>query len=177
MCRLFIKMTPVTVRTATVADIPLIQQLAAVSFRATYSEILLPEQTDYMMGMMYNTAKLHEQIVVRGHRFFIAEGIVPIGFAACELNHGQEGAARLHKLYLLPEAQGKGAGKAILDAVTAFAVANKQNTLELNVNRHNKAKAFYERNGFQTVRKEDIAIGQGYFMNDFVMEKELSPAP
>ena len=167
-------MQPVTVRPATIADIPLIRQLADVSFRATYSEILSPEQSAYMMDMMYSTEKLHEQIEVRHHQFFIAEEERPIGFAGCELNHGQEGATRLHKIYLLPETQGKGAGKAMLDAVTAFAIANNQSTLELNVNRYNKAIAFYERNGFHIIKEEDIDIGNNYFMNDFVMKKSLN---
>lgn len=166
-------MIPVTICTATVVDIPLIQQLAGVSFRATYSEILSPEQIDYMMDMMYSAAKLHEQIAVRGHRFFIVEEAHPIGFAACELNHGQEGVARLHKIYLLPGAQGKGAGKAMLEAVEVFALSQGQLMLELNVNRYNKALQFYERNGFHIAREEDIDIGRGYFMNDFVMEKAL----
>ena len=35
---------------------------------------------------------------------------------------------------------------------------------------------FYEKLGFSVVGEEDIDIGQGYFMNDFVMEKKLSDA-
>ncbi|RZK15387.1 MAG: GNAT family N-acetyltransferase, partial [Hymenobacter sp.] len=45
-------------------------------------------------------------------------------------------------------------------------------TLELNVNRHNPALAFYERQGFAQHREEDIAIGP-YWMNDFVLRKDL----
>jgi ribosomal protein S18 acetylase RimI-like enzyme len=43
-------------------------------------------------------------------------------------------------------------------------------SLQLNVNRHNKALHFYEKQGFKIIRKEDINIGSGYFMNDYVME-------
>jgi ribosomal protein S18 acetylase RimI-like enzyme len=38
------------------------------------------------------------------------------------------------------------------------------------VNRHNRALHFYEKQGFKIIREEDIDIGSGYFMNDYVME-------
>jgi ribosomal protein S18 acetylase RimI-like enzyme len=43
----------------------------------------------------------------------------------------------------------------------------------VNVNRHNKALHFYEKYGFKIIREEDIDIGEGYFMNDYVMELKL----
>ena len=44
--------------------------------------------------------------------------------------------------------------------------------LELNVNRYNKnALQFYTKQGFAIIKEEDIAIGKGFFMNDFVMQK------
>ena len=45
--------------------------------------------------------------------------------------------------------------------------------LELNVNRYNKARQFYETIGFVVVKEEDIDIGSGYFMNDYVMNLSL----
>ena len=45
--------------------------------------------------------------------------------------------------------------------------------IELNVNRHNPASGFYERHGFRVVRDEVIDIGQGYVMDDHVMELAL----
>ena len=47
--------------------------------------------------------------------------------------------------------------------------------LQLNVNRHNTAKSFYEKLGFAVIKEEDIDIGSGYFMNDYIMEKRLTP--
>jgi ribosomal protein S18 acetylase RimI-like enzyme len=46
--------------------------------------------------------------------------------------------------------------------------------MQLNVNRYNKSVHFYEKQGFTIIRQEDIDIGSGYFMNDFVMELPLS---
>ena len=46
-------------------------------------------------------------------------------------------------------------------------------TINLNVNRFNKAVDFYKNKGFQIVKEETIDIGKGYLMEDFVMELEL----
>jgi len=43
------------------------------------------------------------------------------------------------------------------------------------VNRQNNAKNFYEKLGFVVIKEEDIDIGNGYFMNDYVMEMMLRP--
>jgi diamine N-acetyltransferase len=48
-------------------------------------------------------------------------------------------------------------------------------TLLLNVNRDNSAKTFYEKLGFAVLKVEDIDIGNGFFMNDYIMEKKISP--
>jgi ribosomal protein S18 acetylase RimI-like enzyme len=45
--------------------------------------------------------------------------------------------------------------------------------LRLNVNRNNKAKEFYEKLGFTVIQEEDIDIGSGYYMNDYIMEKKI----
>jgi len=42
--------------------------------------------------------------------------------------------------------------------------------VELNVNRFNNARWFYEKIGFRVVRDEVIDIGQGFVMDDHVME-------
>ncbi len=34
-------------------------------------------------------------------------------------------------------------------------------------------KDFYEANGFTVVAEKDFDIGNGYYMNDYVMQKEL----
>ena len=51
----------------------------------------------------------------------------------------------------------------------------KQNasSLFLQVNQHNNAKIFYEKLGFNEVDFINLDIGNGYFMNDYIMEKKF----
>jgi ribosomal protein S18 acetylase RimI-like enzyme len=79
----------------------------------------------------------------------------------------------LHKIYLLPQSQGKGAGKLLMETVEKRAVANGSKVISLNVNRFNKAQIFYRKHGFEIVGEEDIDIGRGYLMEDFKMEKKI----
>lgn len=80
---------------------------------------------------------------------------------------------RLNTIYLLPEAQGKGLGKLLIDAVVGCAKDNNSKVLSLNVNRFNKAVSFYQKQGFEIVEKEDIELDHGYLMKDYKLEKNI----
>jgi len=88
---------------------------------------------------------------------------------------------KLHKLYIDPNSQGKGVGKALIDFITeeiksqvTLSGKNGQSvSLRLGVNRFNPALKFYERVGFNIIREEKTEIGNGFVMDDFIMEKKL----
>ena len=101
----------------------------------------------------------------------IYEDVQPAGFAAFSKTEPE--VYKLHKIYVLPSQQGKGTGRFIIDEVIKAIKQVGAMALQLNVNRNNNAKLFYEKLGFVVIREEDIDIGNGYFMNDYVMEKKL----
>ena len=68
-------------------------------------------------------------------------------------------------------------GKFVLNHIQNDILTKGAKTLQLNVNRNNIAKTFYEKLGFKVIRTEDIDIGNGYFMNDYIMEKQLTNEP
>jgi ribosomal protein S18 acetylase RimI-like enzyme len=80
---------------------------------------------------------------------------------------------KLQKIYVLPEKQKLGLGLALMDYTVLFAQENGMKHITLQVNRTNKAVSFYERLGFYVADEQDFDIGNGYFMNDFVMQKDL----
>lgn len=161
------------IQEATLLDVELIQSLIQRIWKPTYREILSDEQMDYMLSKMYDTATLQQQMK-DGHVFIILmEDNTPVGFAGYQCDYPEQGTCKLHKIYLLPETQGKGLGRLLLHAVAERAVAAGQHYLLLNVNRYNKALLFYEKLGFEIVATEDIDIGNGYFMNDYLMRWSL----
>lgn len=74
----------------------------------------------------------------------------------------------LNKLYIDTREQGRGLGQAIWQNV--LLLLSDLREMRLQVNRQNyKAINFYFKVGFVIERVADFDIGDGYFMNDFVM--------
>lgn len=162
-----------TISEATVEDFETIRRIAHTTWPVAYGEILSKEQLDYMLKKMYSDATLLENLN-KGHRFILVkEDSVCLGFASFEHNYLSKECTRLHKIYLLPETQGKGFGKMLLERITALAKENHSDRISLNVNRFNKAFAFYKKIGFEVVAEEDLDIGNGYLMEDYKMELKI----
>ncbi|MES2800095.1 MAG: GNAT family N-acetyltransferase [Bacteroidota bacterium] len=163
----------ITIRRIGNDELHLVQEIAAKTWPSTFAEILSESQIDYMLKMMYSTEVLSRQLS-NGHQFLIAfEGNTPLGFAGIELNFPIQKTVKIHKLYVLPQTQGKGIGVLLLNEMKKIAIEDQCNQLLLNVNRFNKATNFYSKYGFEIVKEEDIDIGNGYFMNDYVMEMKI----
>jgi RsiW-degrading membrane proteinase PrsW (M82 family)/ribosomal protein S18 acetylase RimI-like enzyme len=160
------------IRKAYPADIPLIRDMAYKIWPVTYGSILSKEQIDYMLDLIYGEKVLHEQMENNIEFIIVYDGVHPVGFASFSLIEAQ--VYKLHKIYVLPSQQGRGTGRFIIDQLVKAMKTKGAITLQLNVNRHNNAKSFYEKLGFVVIKEEDIDIGNGYFMNDYVMEKRLS---
>lgn len=158
---------------ATTQDLKTIQEIAYQTWPATYGKILSKEQLNYMLSQFYSEESLKNN-VQNGHHFLLAkEDNMALGFVSYEHNYKQEPVTRIHKIYILPQTQGKGIGKLLIDAVEDLAKENHSVALSLNVNRFNKALTFYQKIGFEIIGEEDIEIGRGYLMEDYKMEKKL----
>ena len=157
---------------ATERDIPLIQELTYKIWPHTYKDILATRQIEYMLNKMYSTESLSKQIH-DGHQFILVkEDEKFLAFASYASL--KPSVYKLHKIYALPNQQGKGIGKFIINYIICEIKLLNATALQLDVNRHNKAKGFYEKQGFKVTGEKDTDIGNGYFMNDYVMELPLS---
>jgi GNAT superfamily N-acetyltransferase len=165
-------MLSIQIREATLADIPVIQSLAEKTWRPTYDSILTEEQTLYMLDWMYSDESLYKQFMT--NTFLLLESAkVPVGFVAFERKN--DSILKIHKIYLLPEMQGKGLGKVLLNEVVLRATKWQYELIELNVNRTNVAVKFYQNYGFAIVEEVDIEIGNDFWMNDYVMQLPIEP--
>lgn len=170
----------IVIKQVGVEAIPVIRKLADVAFRETYKTILSAEQIDYMMEWMYSEQSLNKQITEGKNSFFIAElNGGEVGYAAVrpdfETSSEKMKVYHLEKIYLLPEVQGRGVGARLINHVCQFVknLSDADCVIELNVNRNNGAKEFYEKMGFFVASEGDFPIGNGFFMNDYIMRKEL----
>ena len=163
----------ILLRRAKEDDMAIISDLAEEIWPQTYSVYLSQEQLRFMLDKMYNRGELLGQLE-SGHIFILAsEDGKDVGFAGFSLIDPQNKGYKLHKIYVLPEMHGKGVGKILINEVVNLAAHEGGKTLQLNVNRNNNAKDFYLKAGFNIKETVDLDIGNGFFMNDYVMELSI----
>jgi diamine N-acetyltransferase len=161
------------IRYARPEDSETIRSLAEATWWPTYNTILQPEQIRYMLDHIYDIATISTQIKDESQQYLVLEeSKTPIGFASFSPRKENPDVFKLHKLYILPEVKGKGLGKLFLNDIEEKVKNHGINRLELNVNKYNPSKSFYEKMGYSVLYEEDIPIGS-YWMNDFVMGKDL----
>lgn len=175
MCVLPLMTKMIEIKEASGQEIEVIRQIAHETWPVAFAGVITSMQITYMLSQMYSVESLRRQMA-SGHQFLIAweDEQDALGFLGYELRYGGLPTLRIHKIYVLPSAQGKGVGSLLIQEVTDIAREHHHDRLNLNVNRQNPSVGYYRHIGFEVVREEDIEIGEGYQMNDYVMEKVLS---
>jgi ribosomal protein S18 acetylase RimI-like enzyme len=155
-----------TIRFADKADIPVIAALADKIWREHYSDIISVEQIGYMLEWMYSAEAL-TKAMDEGQKFLLAQfDNRPLGYLSYSTKDDKN--YYIHKLYVDVMLHRKGIGKALL-AYMLKQLPDAE-TIELAVNRMNyKAVNFYFRQGFTIKYSFDLEIGEGYYMNDYLM--------
>ena len=151
-------------------QLSIVAELAYEIWPTAYKEILSPEQLQYMLAQFYSIEALEAQFQSGQHFLLLKDAERAVGFLSYELNCYNSQKLKIHKIYVLPTEQGKGLGKLLIDKAIEIAIAQNQKAIFLNVNKYNKARFFYEKLGFTIVKDEVIEIGNGYVMDDYVME-------
>ncbi len=162
-------MNQLTIRPATLEDRSLIRSISERTWPSTYGHIISKEQIDFMLEWMYSDNSLAEQFK-KGHQFFIANfNGEDIGF--CSVSKAEEGNQehKLNKLYILPNIQKSGAGTALLHKAIEIAKVTGSTSLFLQVNKDNNAYEFYLKKGFIKESEFKFDIGNGFYMDDYVM--------
>lgn len=149
-----------------------IRAIADEIWPETFAAILSAEQIAYMMEMMYAPQVMADELA-QGYTFEIVriDG-EDAGYIVCSPYH--DDVMKIHKVYLRSKFHGRGVGQAMLEEAQKIARENGFKRVCLNVNKQNlRAIRAYERNGFSTVESVKNPIGNGFYMDDFVMEKKI----
>ena len=133
-------------------DTKQIQDVAKVSWNATYEGIIPFEVQENFLKTNYNDESMQRRL--ERSFLFVAEiaGKI-VGFANFSPVR-EDGKVELGAIYLLPEQQGKGIGSALLQK--GIDVLDGIKEIYINVERENKiGKTFYEAKGFEVVKEFD----------------------
>lgn len=153
-------------------DLLRIEKLVRIIWPIAYKDIISFEQIEYMLASGYSIDSLIQQSETQKFYVFTDENNVDLGFVALEHIKGEQ-KTKIHKLYVLSNLQQKGIGTLLLNFVAAEAKNTGNELLFLNVNKYNSAQIFYTKLGFEITRDVVIDIGNGYVMDDYIMEKKL----
>jgi len=156
----------------TASDIDAVCALARTVWQATYPALISQAQIDAMLADRYAPIRIREQLDDPRHGWWVArQDHTLVGFAHANLD---ETSCKLDKLYVHPAQQRRGIGAALLHAVEDWARRLQTRRLWLQVNRGNtQAIAAYRKYGFHIVESRVFDIGNGFVMDDHVMEREL----
>ena len=192
-------MNQMMLRPATLTDRALIRSISERTWPSTYGHIISQEQIDFMLDWMYSDTSLEQQMNNGCSFYIASikkenEQWYDVGFCSVSPEDEDEKekeekaeekeeedennctekvkgakAHKLNKLYVLPAAQGTGAGKALLNKAIEVAKAAGSGSLFLQVNKQNDAYTFYLKHGFVKEQEFKFDIGNGFFMDDYVM--------
>ncbi|HXC17772.1 MAG TPA: GNAT family N-acetyltransferase [Holophagaceae bacterium] len=167
-------MTDAVLVLLTEADFEPLARLAEAIWRAHYGPLIGLAQVEYMLKGRYTPEKLRAYLDAsdRWLRLLKLDGET-IGYCSYALTT-TPGEMKLEQLYLLEAFKGRGLGGLMMRHVEAEARAHGCGTLMLTVNKGNTDSiAVYKKSGF-TIREEAVFdIGNGFVMDDYVMEKQL----
>jgi ribosomal protein S18 acetylase RimI-like enzyme len=159
-----------------VADIAELVQLAREIWHQHYPSIITVEQIEYMLAQRYHPDVICAQLAgdTAWWDKLVLDGAM-IAFTAYELGkHPHE--MKLDKLYVRYDLRGRGYGSRLIRHVEGAAWQRGSRRMSLQVNKHNaSAIAAYRRNGFDVVESAKFDIGNGFYMDDYVMAKDISP--
>ena len=152
------------------------QTLAALAhtiWHEYFPAIIGEAQTAYMVEKFQSLPAIRTQMK-NGYRYFLlCVGGVPVGYTGVHAE--EDGRLFLSKLYVKKEFRGCGLSSAAIAYLKELCKAENLSAIWLTVNRHNAHTIdVYRHFGFETVREQVADIGNGYVMDDYVMELTLS---
>ena len=145
-----------------------IEILAKEIWNEHYSKILSKEQIDYMLKNFQSEKAIKVQIQDGYNYFVMMVDNEIIGYTGVIF---QEEKLFLSKLYIKKEARGKGVARNTLEFLKSLCIDKGYNKIYLTVNKYNTDSiAAYKKMGFEIIDSVVSDIGNGYVMDDYIME-------
>ena len=133
-----------------------------------YAGIVAVDMVEHVLNVFQSEEAIVQQIR-DGHLYsFIEENDVKAGY----LSVVPEGDSLfISKLYISRGFRGKRVGSAAMDEMLEYGREKGMKKAYLRVNRHNLTSIeFYKHKGFICAREDKKDIGDGYFLDDYIME-------
>lgn len=154
-------------------DIKALTRLATKIWREHYTPLIGREQTEYMLERFQSEEAIAESIQSGVEYYMAFCDDVLCGYAAAK--HIDEGnTVFLSKFYVENLYRGKGLSKKLLTYVFQLAHKYQSTSIWLTCNKHNsRSLDIYKKLGFDIIDQMETDIGEGYIMDDYMLEMKL----
>jgi len=141
-------------------------------WREYYTPLIGAEQVEYMLDQFQSVDAITRQMIQENYRYYciFCDG-QPAGYYAAR--PCDDHRVFLSKLYVAAKFRGRGLGKQMLQHLIDAACADGATTIWLTVNKYNPSVDIYRKLGFVITQEIVTDIGNGFVMDDYVMEKEV----
>ena len=146
-----------------------IEKIAKEIWHEHYIPIIGEEQVSYMLEKFNSERAITRNIKLDGDSYYLIEAADKvIGYIGIKL---QANELFLNKLYVHSSQRGQGIGKQAMVFLKQLATNSHCSKIVLRVNKYNSNSiAAYHKFGFITMSEDVADIGNGYFMDDYIME-------
>ena len=145
-----------------------VERLADIVWREHYSSIITIEQIDYMLKSFQSFETISAQIQDNYNYFLLTDNQANVGYISYKIT---ENIMFLSKIYILAEHRGRGHAKSTVDYLKKVSQVENCTKIRLTVNQNNVGSInAYQKMGFINACTQIADIGNGFFMEDYVME-------
>lgn len=150
-----------------------VAELAEKIWHEFFPVILSEEQIDYMVEKFQSYDAMKEQVTNQDYCYFaVSDNDGLCGYIAVKPE--KDSRFFLSKLYLKSDRRGKGIASEMLKRVFSEAEKAGKTSVYLTVNKHNDhAVNVYKKKGFEVIDSVVTDIGNGFVMDDYIMEYKL----
>ncbi len=168
-------MEKLTIRPVLEEEIPALAAMAKEIWEEHFTPIIGSAQVAYMLDKFQSAHAIREAIQKEGYQYYFFclddEAVGYLGIVPKE-----DGSLFLSKIYLKKAYRGRKIARAGIEFLAALCREKGLNKIWLTCNRENKnSVAAYQKMGFVIAYEQDADIGNGFVMNDYIMEKQILP--
>lgn len=154
-----------------IEQIEILSKLACEIWNQHFVPIIGQAQVDYMLNKFLSPKALTEQIASGYEYFLVSCDDKFVGFTGI---HDENGSLFLSKLYVHIDVRGKGIASWVFHELVKICKERNLDKIWLTCNRHNSnTLAIYDHLGFEIVREEAADIGNGFVMDDYILEYKI----
>ena len=166
----------------TISDQELLARMAGEIWRGYWPSIIGEAQTEYMVKKFQSFEAVTRDMAEHDYEYWFLvateedeDGIEKsiVGFTGGH-NEPETNRFFISKIYLTPESRGHGYARRTIEFYEDLCFVRGHDAMYLTVNKHNDLGIrAYKGTGFQIIDSVETDIGEGFIMDDYVMEKRF----